>query len=365
MPDFIPGLDLAERYYFGLLQPLLRQHFPKLEYAAALIGYGSEVLGFDTPMSMDHAWAPRLQLFLAESEMQAAGQIDELLRRQLPTHLLGFPLGARASDDEPGVFFMDEQTQPGQVNHKIRITCLREFIKEELDWDLRQPLEPADWLTFPSQVLRALTAGRVFYDAPRELTNLRRELAFYPRDIWLYLLACGWDRLGQEQPLMQRAGYVGDELGSALMGSRLARDLISLCFLMERQYAPYPKWFGSAFKQLPCAAEISPLLWRVKTATSWQERANALGEACVLLAHKHNDLGITAPMPEALIPFHGRPFQVIQAEKFTAALFENLSDPQIQRIAKKGPLGGIDQISDNTILRSEPGWRQALKALYA
>jgi hypothetical protein len=35
---------------------------------------------------------------------------------------------------------------------------------------------------------------------------------------------------------MGRAGYVGDELGAALIGSRLVRDMMRLCFLMERQY---------------------------------------------------------------------------------------------------------------------------------
>ncbi|NTU80855.1 MAG: hypothetical protein HGA45_15995 [Chloroflexales bacterium] len=31
---------------------------------------------------------------------------------------------------------------------------------------------------------------------------------------------------------------------------------MGLCFLIERHYAPYPKWFGSAFQRLACAAEL-------------------------------------------------------------------------------------------------------------
>ena len=75
MPAFIPGLELCGRYYAELVRPLLDQHFPDLRYAAALIGYGSEVLGFDTEMSMDHAWSPRLLLFLSEKDLTLAGQI--------------------------------------------------------------------------------------------------------------------------------------------------------------------------------------------------------------------------------------------------------------------------------------------------
>ena len=364
MPNFIPGLELCGRFYADLVYPLLELHFPGLKYAAALIGYGSEVLGFDTPMSMDHAWSPRLFLFLDAADMHLAGAIHARLASDLPTHFFDFPLSTRVSEQEAGVFFMDEQIVPAPINHQVRILTLREFVLAELDWDLREPLQPVDWLTFPAQVLRVLTAGRVYFDNSGELTALRQFLAWYPQQVWLYLLASSWDRIGQEQHLMPRAGYVGDELGSALIGSRLVRYIMMLCFLMERQYAPYPKWFGSAFQRLDCAAEFSPLLWRAQTAITWPEREAALGAAYQLIARNHNRLGLTEPLPENLSPFHGRPFQVIQAEGFAAALRAQISEPTLAGIAAKGLIGGIDQFSDNTSLRSHSHWRQGVKALY-
>lgn len=36
-----------------------------------------------------------------------------------------------------------------------------------------------------------------------------------------------------------------------------------LCFLMEKQYAPYPKWFGTAFAQLDCAERLLPVFEEV------------------------------------------------------------------------------------------------------
>ena len=54
---------------------------------------------------------------------------------------------------------------------------------------------------------------------------------------------------------------------------------MSLGFLMERQYAPYPKWFGTAFRQLSCAGGLSPVLWRAHQAAAWPARETALGEA--------------------------------------------------------------------------------------
>jgi hypothetical protein len=197
-----------------------------------------------------------------------------------------------------------------------------------------------------------------------ELTALRAQLAWYPRDVWLYLLACGWARIGQEEHLMPRTGFVGDELGSALISSRLARDVMSLCFLMERRYAPYPKWFGSAFQKLACAAQISPHLERAQAAQTWQEREAALSEAYVLLAKMHNALGLTDPLPERVGNFHGRPFKVIDAEGFSAAILAKIDDPQVRRIAAKGLIGSIDQFSDNTDLHSHVEWRAAVCRLY-
>ena len=54
MPDFISGLELSRLFYWEVVRSLLDKHYPGLPHAAALIGPGSEVLGFDTEMSMDH-----------------------------------------------------------------------------------------------------------------------------------------------------------------------------------------------------------------------------------------------------------------------------------------------------------------------
>jgi hypothetical protein len=53
---FVPGIRLAGEFYAEVVRPLLEAEFPGLAYAAALIGAGSEVLGFDTERSTDHDW---------------------------------------------------------------------------------------------------------------------------------------------------------------------------------------------------------------------------------------------------------------------------------------------------------------------
>jgi hypothetical protein len=355
-PPFVPGLELSRRFYEEAVRPLLEAHFPGLPHAAARIGAGSEVLGFDTPMSTDHDWGPAVQLFLRDEDAGLMPRIDAVLARELPRSFAGYEVLVAHGADMPG----EEQ----QVSHRAAPTTLRAFLREQIDHELGGPLDAADWLTISSQKLLELTAGAVYYDGVGELTALRERLSYYPRDIWLYLLACGWERIGQEEHLMPRAGFVGDELGSAVIGARLARDVMALCFLMERRYAPYPKWFGTAFGRLRCASEVAPHLERALAAQNWPEREAGLCAAYTRLAAMHNALGLTAPLSGGTESFFGRPFQVIYGGRFAAALRDRIADPEVGRIAARRPIGGIDQWSDSTDMRADAGWRTALRALY-
>jgi hypothetical protein len=66
---FTNGIELSRRFYLEFVKPLISSHFPDLRYSSALIGPGSEVLGYDTAMSTDHDWGPRVFLFLQKEDM--------------------------------------------------------------------------------------------------------------------------------------------------------------------------------------------------------------------------------------------------------------------------------------------------------
>lgn len=362
MPTFIPGVELSRRFYHEAVRPILYAHFPGLPHAAAHIGPGSDVLGFDTEMSTDHDWGPAVRLFLRDEDAQRGDDIRALMSRELPRLFAGYAVGMTAPDAEGVRQMQAAAEQP--IEHRVVATTLRAFIWQQLAQDIDQPLDAADWLTISSQKLRELTAGAVHHDGIGRLSALREQLAWYPHDLWLYVLAAGWQRIGQEEHLMPRAGYAGDELGSALIGSRLVRDIMRLGFLIERQYPPYPKWFGSAFQQLQCAGELGPALWRAQTAPTWQAREAALCEAYVSLARRHNRLGITERLPEDVTSFFSRPFQVIAGGRFAEAICARISDLQVRRIAARRLIGGIDQWSDSTDMLADPAWRQTLRGLY-
>jgi hypothetical protein len=268
MTQFISGLELAHTFFHDAVQPLLKQHVPQLRYAAALIGSGSEVLGYDTEMSTDHHWGPRVMLFLsAEDKAQFADPINEIMRHGLPYMFRGYSTNFGepiVADGDNGTQLLSE-IQSGPVNHRVEIHVLSGFIQDYLGVDLAQPLQPEDWLSIPQQKLLTIVGGKVFHDDDDiGLQAIRDRLAYYPHDVWLYLLMAGWSRIGQDEHLAPRAGYAGDELGSSVIAGRLVSSIMQLVFLMEKRYAPYAKWYGTAFARLAAGPALIPILRRVQ-----------------------------------------------------------------------------------------------------
>lgn len=67
-------------------------------------------------------------------------------------------------------------------------------------------------------------------------------------------------------------------------------------------------------------------------------------------AGMHNELGLTEPVDPSTRPYHDRPFRVLRAERFTAALAAGITTPEIRSL----PIGGsIDQCVDSTDVLSD------------
>ncbi|MBI1255940.1 MAG: DUF4037 domain-containing protein [Chloroflexi bacterium] len=364
MPEFIPGLELSRLFYVEAVKPILDAQFPDLRYDAGLIETGSEVLGFDTPMSRDHHWGPRVTLYVsADDYPKVAEAIKTTMREKLPYKIHGYSTSFAPIPDEPHILRFEERSEGG-VNHRVYVMRLRDYINDYLGFDLNDEITPADWLTFPQQKLRTITSGAVYHSGLGELDALRARLHYYPRDVWLYLMACQWMRISQEEPFVGRAGDVGDDLGSRVIAARLVRDVMLLCFLMERVYAPYPKWFGTGFSKLKCALELNTIFQPVFSAEHWRERQTMLGSVYNYVAEMHNALGITEPLPTIPSSFHERPYTVIHGEVFAEALRALITDPEVKRIADKSWIGSIDQFSDSTDLRENTSLREGLTRLY-
>jgi len=334
VPAFLPGRELAAAFYAEVVASLLDGQ----PHAAALLGWGSDVLGYDSERSTDHGWGPRLQVFVAAPVID---DVREAVDAGLPTTFRGWPARFGWDDVAP--------------RHWVEVTTLDHWLADRLGFVPRPSASPPvgvlDWLTTPQQLLLGVTAGAVFHDGPGALTAVRSALAWYPDQVWLWLLACQWQRLSQEEALVGRTAEVGDDLGSRLLAARLACDVVRLCFLLERRYAPYGKWLGTAFAELAIAAEVGPPLAAALAAGDHAGREQGLAAAYEIVARRFDALGLTDPVDPSVRLYHDRPFLVLHADRFVTACRARLTDPVLRELPL---IGAVDQALDTTDILTHP-----------
>ncbi|WP_084469180.1 GNAT family N-acetyltransferase [Nocardiopsis trehalosi] len=354
---FVSGVELSRALYEEAVRPLLAEVLPGVRHTAARVGAGSDVLGFDTPRSTDHDWGPRLDLFLSPADLAAHGAaLRRLLSERLPATVRGYPTHVvRGSDPDDPVTHMAPTTGP--VDHRVEIRDTGAWLTGLLGVDA-SAVEPGvrDWLALPQQRLAEVTGGAVFHDGLGALTAARRRLAWYPDGVWRHLLACQWRRVAQEEAFAGRCAEVGDDLGAAVSAGRLARDLMRLCLLLERRYAPYGKWLGSAFARCAAAARVGPPLRAALAATAQADRERHLCDAAEEVARAQNAAGLAAPVDPVRRRFHTRPYLVPGADRFARALAATVTDPLLRGL----PLtGAVDQWADGTDLLLHPAAARA------
>jgi hypothetical protein len=348
------GIELSRRFYADVVRPWLSSFAPDLQHSAALIGYGSELLGFDDETSRDHNWGPRVHIFLGrEAFDEHARRLVSEFSAVAPTQFLGEPIGWR-NRPHPAANGSDAA---GAIEHGLEFHTLEGTLERQLAVRSVDDLGPLQWLGFAEQRLLAVTGGAVFHDDDGRLAAARATLAYFPNDVWLYKIACQWRRIAEEQAFVGRAGQVGDDLGSRVIASRLVRDVMRMGFLLSRRYAPYPKWFGSAFARLSLAASLSPLLQRALLADGWQERGEALASAYLALARHQLAEGIGGRFEPVIGPYHERPFATINADDLVEATRQGISDPLIRELPV---VGCLDQVTDLTPVLEDPAGSQRM-----
>jgi hypothetical protein len=321
--NFIPGIVLNRDFYAEAVRPLLESRYPKLPHAAALIGYGSDVLGFDTPVSMDHNWGPRLQVFLSEGDLaEKRKDLDDILSWHLPGTFRGLPVNFSDPRTDHTQSMQPRRNPPWR--HLVEITGVTGFFGFYLNPD------KTDWGRLTDQRLLELTGGKVFHDGTGELTAARQNLAFWPRDFRLIRLAALWDCIQNEEAFVGRARDLEDPVGAKIIASRMAGWLIKICFYLENRYIPYSKWLGTAWKTLHAWPEINPPITRILDENDPAVLANRVAEAAHIVLEYQNRQGDIPQILLRPVHYYGRPYKALMAQKIVAALREGISDPEIR-----------------------------------
>ncbi|MFK3669011.1 DUF4037 domain-containing protein [Leifsonia aquatica] len=339
MPDdAVTGIALSRAFFDAVVAPLLSASLPRLPFGAGRLGSGSDVLGFDDDVSRDHDWGLRLSLFVPAD---AVGDVSALLDDHLPDTFRGLPTRFAFTGES-------------LVRHHVEVTSVTEFAVDRLGFDPRDGIDVHDWLSVSGQAALEVTAGPVFADPTGELAAVRRALAWYPDDLWRYVLASDWERIAQELPLMARAAEVGDDIGSRIVAARLSRIVMHLASLLERTWPPYAKWFGSAFAHLPEADALGRSIAAVLDGRDLATRHRGLGDALQLLLDRQNALGLTA-VETALVPFWDRP-HLHPDPAIADQLLEGITDPDVRRLPRGA--GSIEQRTDNVAVLTSPEARR-------
>jgi hypothetical protein len=263
-------LALCRRFFEAHGYPILLEAFPDVtdRIAAARIGGGSDVLGYDDEYSRQGEWGPTFQLFLPDEDYERIGPtIREVLHRKLPPEFEGFPTGRRGG---PGV---DVFGIHGYMRERLGISYF--------------PQSQLEWLQVPESALCQFVRGEVFYDPMNELTGIRQRFAgYYPSDVWKLLLARAayacW--LYGEYNFPKRLAPRGDVVTGLIARGSFVDAAMRLVFLLNRRYAPNWKWIHREFTELPAVAkEIGPLLRKLALEPELGKEAKIVVQVCTRL----------------------------------------------------------------------------------
>lgn len=360
MTEFIKGKELCRDFFHQIAQPCIARHFPRLRYSSGLLGYGSDILGYDDPVSTDHMWGPRFYLFLQEQDEGLQPQLEEIFSREFPYQFRGYSVHFSPPDPNDAGVRHAEPLSQGRVNPLVFFYTVDSYLDFYLGTHQLEQLTSIQWLSLSEHRLLALSLAE-FYTDQLHMAQRLEKIRYYPQDVWLYLLASNWYLAAEEQAFVKRCGSTGDELGSALACSRIADRLMRLGFLYCKRYAPYSKWFGRAFQELPLPQDLKEAVKTAVLAGSTQQREQPLVYAQQRMAHLHNQLGLTEPVSEEIVPYFGRDISVIFADRIAQAIRRKLVGTPLE----KAPLiGTLSQVPNFTNLYEDVGRRPQVEQLY-
>jgi len=238
----VKGLELAEHYYtvYGarMIQEKFSQHKDRI--AAGLVGDGSECYGFDDEISQDHDWGPSFCLWLNKKDYEEIGPALQQEYESLPEQFKGFKRltsqwgGGRVGVFEIGAFYSKFMGRPGT------------------------PKILEQWLYLPEDYLSTCTNGKVFVDPLGEFSKIRKELLeFYPEDVRLVKIAARCMSCSQSGQYNYMRSIRHKEYFAANYSEiKFCSDIMSLVFLLNKQYAPFYKWRHRAVRSLAILGEF-------------------------------------------------------------------------------------------------------------
>jgi hypothetical protein len=136
--------------------------------------------------------------------------------------------------------------------------------------------------------------------------------------------------------------------------------VVSLAFLLHRQWEPYEKWRGAMLARLPSAADLAGPLEAACGPAGWRDREAGLAAAIKVLARVQRETGL--PTPDTVVtPFFDRPYRTVP-ESLAGLLLGEITHPVLTRLRVRA--GSVAQWADSVDVMAHPQRRAALAAAY-
>lgn len=274
--------------------------------------------------------------------------IFQVLSENLPYTYSGYSTNFTEPDPNDCGVQHPKYINEGKVNPLIFIQTFDDYLIEQLGTSDLDSIKPFAWLAFSEHRLLSLISGKLFVDGLNCADTLAK-IKYYPSEVKLYLIASNWDIIASEQAFVKRCGECGDEIGSRIICARIAERLMRLCFLYKDTYAPYSKWFGTAFSRLDVDGKVKHTINLALSANSLEEREDRIVEAQALVAEMHNASGLTELVDYQIESYFGRNIKVIFADKFAEVTVNELINTAFENVPLIGTLsqiGGLSSFAD-------------------
>lgn len=244
--DNIKGLQLSRLYYEAYGRNMIQSQFSEYQdrIAAGLVGEGSECLGFDDHISMDHDFGPAFCLWLDQEDYLKIGPDLQKAYDALPKSFMGFPVRREG------------QRSKGRVGALEIRSFYAFFIGDE-----QPPTSLFRWLYLPEDKLAAVTSGEVFTDPLGLFSDVRSQLkAYYPEDVRIKKIAARAAVMAQSgQYNYLRCMRREDPVAAHMALSHFVQAAISMVYLLNRVYMPYYKWMYRGMRDLQILKNTVPL----------------------------------------------------------------------------------------------------------
>ena len=271
----LTGLEIAE-IVAKYTSEFIKAKYPDLysRICLALVGVGSECLGFDDEISEDHDFSSRCQLFLDDSDYKTyKSDLESSLK----------------------IFCKDLESLTSNLKDvNVEIMPIPNFYKYYTLFE-NGPKTESEYRKVPMDLLCVATNGKVFLDNLGKFSEIRnRLLNFYPEDIRLKKIAFQLNKMAQSgQYNYNRMIKRGDTVAANIAQGEFVKHYLEFVHLLNKKYMPFYKWSYRSACSLEILGNFTQKNLKKLSEASIYEKESVIEEICLTVVNTLNELGLS------------------------------------------------------------------------